>query len=81
MTIIHINVPYSMLLQRIDFAIKNRIHPEIYFSAEDLDTCHEKDVQHLSEDSPRKPIGNYPPRSIHGFKSWRGGSKDQRGDL
>ena len=31
MTVIHINVPYSMLLQRIDFAIKNRIHPEIYF--------------------------------------------------
>ena len=33
MTIVHINVPYSMLLHRIDFAIKNRINPEIYFSA------------------------------------------------
>jgi len=49
MTVIHINVPYSMLLQRIDFAIENRIHPEIYFSAEDLDACREKDLKHLAE--------------------------------
>jgi len=49
MTVIHINVPYPMLLQRIDFAIENRIHPEIYFSAEDLDACQKKDVQYLSE--------------------------------
>jgi len=49
MTVIHINVPYSMLLHRIDFAIKNRINPEIYFSAEDLDACKEKDAQHLSK--------------------------------
>jgi len=49
MTVIHVNVPYSMLLHRIDFAIENRINPEIYFSAEDLDACQEKDVQHLSE--------------------------------
>ena len=49
MPIIHINVPYSMLLQRIDFAIKNRIHPEIYFSAEDLDACQEKEAKQLAE--------------------------------
>ncbi len=49
MTIIHINVPYSMLLDRVDFAIQNRINPEIYFSGEDLDTLQEKDVRHLSE--------------------------------
>src|SRR5512137_1712119 len=49
MTVIHINVPYSMLLDRIDFAIENRINPEIYFSSDDLDACQEKDVQHLSE--------------------------------
>ena len=49
MTVIHINVPYSMLLERIDFAVENRINPEIYFSAEDLDACQEKDVRHLSE--------------------------------
>jgi sugar phosphate isomerase/epimerase len=49
MTVIHVNVPYSMLLQRIDFVIEKRIHPEIYFSAEDLDACHERDVEHLSK--------------------------------
>jgi len=49
MTTIHINVPYPMLLQRIDFAIKNRINPEIYFSAEDLDACKEKEAKQLAE--------------------------------
>jgi sugar phosphate isomerase/epimerase len=49
MTAIHINVPYAILLQRIDFAIKNRINPEIYFSAEDLDACRDEDVKHLAE--------------------------------
>ena len=49
MTVIHINVPYSMLLQRIDFAIEHRIHPEIYFSAEDLDACKEKEAKELAE--------------------------------
>ena len=49
MAIIHVNVPYSMLIQRIDFAIKNRIHPEIYFSAEDLDACRGKEVKRVAE--------------------------------
>ena len=49
MTVIHINVPYSMLLQRIDFALQNRIHPEIYFSGDDLDACHENEVKYLAE--------------------------------
>jgi sugar phosphate isomerase/epimerase len=49
MAVIHTNVPYSMLLHRIDFAIQNQIHPEIYFSAEDLDACHEEDLQRLSQ--------------------------------
>ena len=48
MTVIHVNVPYSMLVSRIDFAIKNQVHPEIYFSADDLDTCRKKEAQHLS---------------------------------
>jgi len=48
MTIIHVNVPYSMLLSRIDFAIKSQIHPEIYFSAEDLDACRKEDAERLS---------------------------------
>jgi len=49
MAVIHVNVPYSMLLRRIDFAVQNRIHPEIYFSAEDLDACQEEDLQRLSK--------------------------------
>jgi sugar phosphate isomerase/epimerase len=44
-----VNVPYSMLLQRIDFVVEKSIHPEIYFSAEDLDTFHEKDLKKLAE--------------------------------
>ena len=62
MTIIHINVPYSMLLQRIDFVLQNRIHPEIYFSAEDLDAYHEKDVKHLAETLQ----GNALETTLHG---------------
>jgi sugar phosphate isomerase/epimerase len=49
MAVIHVNVPYSMLIQRIDFAIKNQIHPEIYFSAEDLDACQEKEAKQLAD--------------------------------
>ncbi|MGQ9509771.1 MAG: sugar phosphate isomerase/epimerase family protein [Thermodesulfobacteriota bacterium] len=48
MTIIHVNVPYGMLLQRIQFAIDHRIHPEIYFSAEDLDCYEEKEASKLA---------------------------------
>jgi len=49
MTVIHINVPYSMLLHRIHFALKNRICPEIYFSGEDLDTHQKKDIKYLAD--------------------------------
>lgn len=48
MSIIHVNVPYGMLLHRIEFAIEHRIHPEIYFSAEDLDHSHEEEVRNLA---------------------------------
>lgn len=49
MAVIHVNVPYGMLLHRVDFAIRHRIHPEIYFSAEDLDQSHEKEVRGLAQ--------------------------------
>jgi len=75
MTIIHINVPYSMLLQRIDFAIKNRINPEIYFSAEDLDACQEKDVRQLAEILHRNEL----EISLHGpFMDLSPGGVDKR---
>ncbi len=56
MTVIHSNVPYPMLLQRIDFVLQKRIHPEIYFSAEDLDTYDEKDVIYLAETLQEKGL-------------------------
>ncbi len=62
MTVIHTNVPYSMLLHRIDFAITNRINPEIYFSGEDLDTCEERDARHLAEILQK----NHLEMTIHG---------------
>jgi sugar phosphate isomerase/epimerase len=75
MTVIHINVPYWMLLQRIDFAIENRINPEIYFSAEDLDACQEKDVQHLSEILERNQL----EITLHGpFMDLSPGGVDRR---
>ena len=49
MTVVHVNVPYTMLRQRSDAVVQNRIHPEIYFSADDLDTCREKDAGRLAE--------------------------------
>jgi sugar phosphate isomerase/epimerase len=49
MTAVHVNVPYSMLLQRIDFVVEKSIHPEIYFSSEDLDTYHDRDLKNLAE--------------------------------
>jgi len=75
MTTIHVNVPYSMLLQRIDFAIKNRINPEIYFSAEDLDACHEKEVKQLAETLHRNGL----QITLHGpFMDLSPGGIDQR---
>jgi len=49
MTVVHVNVPYAMLRQRSDAVIQNRLHPEIFFSADDLDTCREKDTRRLAE--------------------------------
>jgi sugar phosphate isomerase/epimerase len=75
MTAIHVNVPYSMLLQRIDFAIKNRINPEIYFSAEDLDTCHEKEAKQLAQTLHRNGL----QITLHGpFMDLSPGGVDKR---
>jgi sugar phosphate isomerase/epimerase len=75
MTVIHVNVPYSMLLQRIEFAVKNSINPEIYLSAEDLDTCRENDVQHLSEILEANQLET----TLHGpFMDLSPGGVDQR---
>jgi len=75
MPIIHINVPYSMLLQRIDFAIKNRFNPEIYFSAEDLDACQEREAKQLAETLHQNGL----QITLHGpFMDLSPGGVDQR---
>jgi len=64
-----------MLLHRIDFAIQNQIHPEIYFSAEDLDACCVKDLQRLSKTLQENQLEN----SIHGpFMDLSPGGVDPR---
>ncbi len=45
---IFINVPYVMLLDRLDFAIQNRLLPEIYFDANALDTARQADIGRLA---------------------------------
>jgi sugar phosphate isomerase/epimerase len=73
--LIHINVPYSMLLQRLDFVSTYRIHPEVYFSGEDLDTCREEDVKRVGEILD----GNGLERTFHGpFMDLSPGGVDRR---
>jgi sugar phosphate isomerase/epimerase len=62
MSHVHVNVPYPMLLDRLDFLIGNHIHPEIYFSGETLDTCSEEDVRVLAEKLDRSGL----ERTFHG---------------
>jgi sugar phosphate isomerase/epimerase len=51
-----------MLIHRLDFVVENRIHPEIYFSGEDLDTCREEDVKKVAERLDRSGL----ERTLHG---------------
>ena len=75
MTVIHVNVPYSMLIHRIDFVIKHRINPEIYFSAKDLDTCNETEVQRVAHTLQQNDL----EVSIHGpFMDLSPGGVDPR---
>jgi sugar phosphate isomerase/epimerase len=50
MPAIHVNVPYPILLQRMDFLLGHRIHPEIYFSAETLDSFDENEGRRAAEE-------------------------------
>jgi sugar phosphate isomerase/epimerase len=51
--IIHITVPYNILIQRQDEIIKRGVNPEIYLSSSALDTCQDRDV-HLLGDALKK---------------------------
>ncbi len=46
---IQVNVPYALLLERVDEVVKHRIHPEIYVNAEDLDHYRVEDVDRLAD--------------------------------
>ena len=48
-TQVFINVPYEMLLARLDFAIQNRLLPEIYFDGNALDTACQEDIDRLAK--------------------------------
>src|SRR4030042_4943527 len=45
--IIHITVPYNILIQRQDEIISKGVNPEIYLSSSVLDTCQDRDVHLL----------------------------------
>jgi len=57
MTVVQINVPYPMLLHRTDFAVKNQIHPEIYFICSD--TAHHNVFSKLSLAVWIEALGKY----------------------
>lgn len=44
---VQINIPYSLLLERVDFVIQHRFFPEIYFCADELDGFRKKEAQDL----------------------------------
>jgi sugar phosphate isomerase/epimerase len=56
MTPVQINIPYSMLLKKIDFVMKHRFFPEIYFSAEDLDAYQKEEGQELAQTLQRNGL-------------------------
>ena len=47
--IIHIAVPFDILLPRQDEIISRGVNPEIYFSSAALDTCKDVDARHLGD--------------------------------
>src|SRR4030042_2137835 len=75
MTTIQINIPYSMLIQRIDFVMEHRLHTEIYFSAEDLDAYQKEEGKDLAETLQRSGL----EITIHGpFMDLSPGGVDKR---
>lgn len=41
---IQVNVPYNMLLEKLDFILEKELNPEIYFDGDALDNCLENDL-------------------------------------
>lgn len=46
---VQINIPYAMLLQKIDFVLEHRFFPEIYFSADELDQYRASEAKDLAQ--------------------------------
>ncbi|UCD84917.1 MAG: sugar phosphate isomerase/epimerase, partial [Deltaproteobacteria bacterium] len=47
-TTVHINVPFNMLKDRLDFAKEHRLNPEIYFNSNTLDGLRPDEVEWVS---------------------------------
>ena len=45
---IQVNIPYRMLLEKLELVIEKRLNPEIYFNGEALDTCRHQDLVRVS---------------------------------
>jgi sugar phosphate isomerase/epimerase len=54
---IQVNIPYSMLLQNLDFILEREINPEIYFDGEAIDTFCEKDAHSITRALRSKELG------------------------
>ncbi len=59
---IFINVPYEMLLDRLNFAVQNRLLPEIYFDGNALDAACQEDIDRLAKVLSEQKID----RTLHG---------------
>ena len=42
--IVHVNIPYNLLFDQLEFILERGLNPEIYFNGEALDTYREDDV-------------------------------------
>lgn len=53
---VQVNIPYSMLLGQIDFVMKHRLNPEIYFSADDIDAYRTEEGKELAQTLQRNGL-------------------------
>lgn len=72
---VQVNIPYAMLLQQMDFVMKHRLNPEIYFSADDLDAYRNEEGKELAKTLQRNGL----EITVHGpFMDLSPGGVDKR---
>ncbi len=72
---VQINIPYPMLLEKMDFVLQHRLFPEIYFSADDLDAYSKEEGKELAETLHRNGL----EITLHGpFMDLSPGGVDRR---